>query len=135
MTTDYAHLRALAEAATPGPWHHAQHPADDQMHDIRGPINDAHNVVIYAECEPEDAAYIAAADPPTLIALLDRLEELEGREPKWEYAVVAGQTTLPARFDDLIEAERHARAWSASAEVLRRRKAGPWEPVTGDDDA
>src|SRR5690606_22981583 len=51
--------------------------------------------------EAEDAEYIAAINPGTLIALLDRLEELEAREPKWEYG-----TSRPKALQAEVDWER-----------------------------
>lgn len=49
MTTDYTKLRQLALAATPGPWHTGT---------------------------GADAAYISAANPQTMLVLLDEIERL-----------------------------------------------------------
>lgn len=70
---DLAALRALAERATPGPWTRFERTG----------------TVVYAEVSPgaigmlartgdwPDAEYIAAAHPQAVIALLDRIDELE----------------------------------------------------------
>ena len=87
MTTDHNELRALALAATPGPWRvgrgsksrvYAPYHVQPDGHaiartygselngigvaDLTGPVNIA------------DAAYIAAANPATVLALLDEVE-------------------------------------------------------------
>ncbi|MGO2188843.1 MAG: ead/Ea22-like family protein [Microbacterium gubbeenense] len=117
MTTiDTKRLRELAEAATSGPWHHHRIPNDDQIHDIRGPINDLHNVVIYAECEPEDARYIAAIDPPTLIALLDELEKYRS----WADRILGNPP-------DLNEQHERLKAQIAATGVLEQRVIQPGE--------
>ena len=68
-------LRKIAEAATPGPWNlHTLR--TDETHDIRGSIDDEANIVIYAECEDADAAHVATFDPPTVLALIDEVEQL-----------------------------------------------------------
>lgn len=89
--TDHNELRALALAATPGPWRvgrgsksriYAPYHVQPDGHaiartygselngigvaDLTGPVNIA------------DAAYIAAANPATVLALLEALEALEG---------------------------------------------------------
>ena len=75
--TDPTELRRLAEAATPGPWRTSK--ADDTA--IMSFDNDvAHTVGIYeveAETMEADAAYIAAANPAAILALLDRLARVE----------------------------------------------------------
>lgn len=88
-------LEATARAATPGPWHRHPHPLDDQMSDIRGPINDDYDVVVYAESEPSDAEHIAAFDPPTVLALIARLREAEAC-----IAVVEANIGGPKRMAD-----------------------------------
>lgn len=105
MTPDLAQLRKLAEAATSGPWQviltehpHAlggkheerwifttwDHPqAKGTLPVVTGSVGIAaekggkpqHMVSIM----PYDAAYIAAANPAVILALLDRLEKAEGQ--------------------------------------------------------
>jgi len=85
--TDASRLRALAEAATPGRWDHdAGNVVLDDRYQVccgRGTMECcgdpeiAGNVHLLAETSPHDAAYIAAANPQTVIALLDRIERLE----------------------------------------------------------
>ena len=71
-------LREIAKAATPGPWNlHTLR--TDETHDIRGSIDDEANIVIYAECEDADAAHVATFDPPTVLALIARLEAAEAK--------------------------------------------------------
>lgn len=86
MTIDTKHLRELAEAATPGPWKASPYtrgnPSDGPtMHSIRSTEDSGDERCKYQIAETEydemgwrDATYIAAIDPPTLIALIDRLE-------------------------------------------------------------
>jgi hypothetical protein len=79
MSEDWKKLRELAEAATPGPWKHRQvpHPNGEVHYDtVRdcygGPVaydSDAHE----ADFREQDAAFIAAANPQAVIALLDAL--------------------------------------------------------------
>lgn len=87
MTIDTAKLRALAEAATPGPWRYG---IDiDQLSDGGSgyPLDyypDCRTVVEIScrECGERsditeaDAAFIAAANPATVIALLDEIDTL-----------------------------------------------------------
>ena len=72
--TDLTTLRRLAEAATPGPWY--LHTSDDTLVSSEsGEIVQAQGeyMIEYASMEA-DAAYIAAANPQAILALLDRLE-------------------------------------------------------------
>lgn len=82
---DLAKLRAVAEAATEGEWDWST--ANSVRYLIQA---DTHSPVVYAYRSPidsmpdlsvsvNDAEHIAAFDPPTALALLDRVEELEGR--------------------------------------------------------
>ena len=65
--TDLDALAALAEAATPGPWNHIEN-------DV---LAEHGRVVIYSrDMDREDAAYIAAADPTRILALLAERDAL-----------------------------------------------------------
>jgi hypothetical protein len=71
-SADYAELRRLAMAATPGPWEASRcsiYNADRSM-------------MIYDEGghSEADAAFIATFNPAKVLAMIDRLEELEGRK-------------------------------------------------------
>lgn len=71
---DTAALRMAAEGATPGPWE-AEHRGFDvyETHSQHG------DVVAEAGLSPRDAAYIAAASPDVVLALLDRLKAAEAK--------------------------------------------------------
>jgi len=74
--TDLDALAALAEAATPGPWTH-----DDES-DYQGLVRiwrdiDPPPVMTMGRVHAADAAYIAAADPTTILALVERLRAAE----------------------------------------------------------
>lgn len=85
------HLRELALAATPGPWT-ARVLEDGSWREcqVLGPIADPAlasvfslgQVIASVCCEEElpDAAYIAALNPTTVLALLDELDRLERYE-------------------------------------------------------
>lgn len=96
--------------------------------------------------KPEDAAYIAAADPPTMLTLLDEIERLRG-ENEWEYQGVPiyedGREAVGRSIEacqGLVESHANPAHWIHEEQnydltaivayrVERRRKAGPWEPV------
>jgi hypothetical protein len=65
MPTDTANIRALAAAATPGPWH------DNGLTLRPGTVHDSMDNVVCRAWENRDAAYIAALSPQTVTALLD----------------------------------------------------------------
>lgn len=70
-------LRRIAQAATPGPWR--MHDLDDS--DVTAYITSAALPPIMPDLAEvrfaDDARYIAAFSPPTVLALLDRVEHLE----------------------------------------------------------
>lgn len=84
MTIDTAKLRALAEAATPGPWS-VGHDDKECASTLRAqpvlattgkPQGRPVDVIIPFGRAHSDAAFIAAANPQTVIALLDEIERL-----------------------------------------------------------
>lgn len=130
--TDYARLRALAEAATPG-----GRTPDGSLIVADGGATVGQAFGINWR---NDQAYLAAIDPPTLIALLGELERLRG-ETEWEYGVaddIGDADPFPSRTRET--AEKRLAAVNAldlpvpPAVLVRRRKAGPWEPVEEETD-
>lgn len=82
-------LRELAEKATPGPWDAF---SGERFGDVLSdPDGDGARFVI-CEQSGSDAPYIAACDPQTILALLDRLDRYEAALRK--YAV--GDPSSPA---------------------------------------
>lgn len=87
---DTKELRRVAEAATPGPWRMVPdertyrdlngHPTGNEYiagYDVH---SDAREIIGCEGINPAqetDAAFIAAANPATVLALLDRVERLE----------------------------------------------------------
>src|SRR5690606_33928126 len=119
-----AHLRELAEAATlnddPGDW----------------PIPEA-----VGWDRDEDNQFVAALSPKLVIALIDRLGELERMrgETEWEYVAaarkgyVSGEPRIHVRSAiQAYEEELDQVVFEQEDEtpvVFKRRAAGPWEPV------
>lgn len=69
---ELAKLRALAESATPGPW----------IHNEYGSVRNPYGQWMLNAGSVSDAAYIAAASPQTVLALLDEIERLRSqRDP------------------------------------------------------
>jgi len=95
---ELADLRAKAEAATPGPW------SRDRDGEIEG-LSGEHVATSYRD---QDSAFIAAANPTTILALLDALED-----EKMNY--------LGARAD-MRHAEEVAHALRAERDTLRRQR-------------
>lgn len=81
---DLTQLREVAEAATPGPWVTAGRTAVESVHDC-SPQHDCRGIAATSgmsrhpvrPAEEADATHIATFDPPTVLALLDRLEAAE----------------------------------------------------------
>ena len=105
MTTpsklDEARLRELAEAATPGPW---QNGIDDLEGIVSLAPTDDGNVVCLPPDDrmelsfakwPANAAFIAAASPVTMLALLKALSEERAVSQRWHdaYSIAHDQAT------------------------------------------
>lgn len=112
---DWAALRRLAEAATPGPWR-----AEDGY---RSPdVLDAHGLVVAATITSDmrwrddsaNGAYIAAAHPAAVLALLDQRDAARAQAERWDTEAAASRATIMR-----LEAERDA----ARAEAERLREA------------
>lgn len=117
---DDAELRTLAETATPGPWELRWMLGDENWPVVRaegfGVIPD---VPAGAYVNPADAAYIAAANPSVVLALLARAQTAEAKlaaleaqpAPDWEYEYAD---------DDDPDGSVYGQV---------RRMVSPWEPV------
>ncbi|HCJ9634185.1 TPA: ead/Ea22-like family protein [Escherichia coli] len=68
-------LREAAEKATKGRW---AVEFDDEIYSTDG-VNHEQIAMVFSENEARDAAFIAAANPTTVLALLDELEAAEKR--------------------------------------------------------
>lgn len=66
---DTARLRALAQAATPGPWFDHEGYVESALPMPAEPVA--------AHCADNDAAFIAACSPDVLLVLLDRLDRAD----------------------------------------------------------
>jgi hypothetical protein len=76
---DLDKLEALAKAATPGPWETI--PTCENI--VRVPFDGARGLegLSVADCRTDPvAAFIASANPATILALIERSRELEERE-------------------------------------------------------
>lgn len=71
---DYSKLKALAEKATPGPWINTKsgiHSAAPQFKEYGG------NICSMSNENENDLEYVKAANPETILQLINRLERLE----------------------------------------------------------
>lgn len=110
MTIDKNRLKALAEAATQGPWHHT------------GTWVSAERGNSVADCSRGDEEFIAAANPANILALLGEIERHEKNGDAMVYE--AGMKAI-AEQRDLLKAEN---------EELRRN-AGRFEFIERDADS
>lgn len=118
---DLAALTVIANGATPGPW--GAEPYSYGVQDGRIRVTSPSDSGIYNLAEDvseTDAAHIAAFDPPTVLALIARVEAAESRADE------AHQSRLVA----LERAARnHARAEAAEAKIAAVRELHRPVPV------
>ena len=79
MNLNLDDLEATARAATPGPWLHYETAQADNVVTANGGILTG-TIICGPTYEIRNAKFIAASDPPTVIALIERLERAEARE-------------------------------------------------------
>ena len=84
MTDDLSALKALAEKATPGEWEFSARDEGWATVDIPDGPDDTMQLAWHegggiTAMDSANAEFIAAFDPPTVLALIARLEEAEGR--------------------------------------------------------
>ena len=121
MTLDPDHLRRVAEAATPGRWLVTHDPMGTHVEtdlDHMGRIVKGSSLDRGAEFVEQDAAHIAAFDPPTVLELIDRLEAAEAK--------VAGAEEVRALWKQQAE-ESHLLAMNRGA-VLKELYGHPDGP-------
>lgn len=77
---ELAALKALADAATPGPWDCGRDPSHYDAPEITKADG-----AFYVGVKMEDAAFIAAANPQTILALLAKIKKQESEiERAWK---------------------------------------------------
>lgn len=124
MSSLRAGLRELAEAATAGPW---KWEPDDEPEGVgAGFVIPSHDYertgrrqwwnMLFTDQSKADAAYIAAADPATVLRLLDRLEAAE--------QALAGLAEWAHKYRDSTEYD-FAGAEDA-ARAARDQRAAEW---------
>ncbi|EIJ3704548.1 ead/Ea22-like family protein [Escherichia coli] len=94
---NYQALREAAEKATKGRW---AVEFDDEIYSTDG-VNHEQIAMVFSENEARDAAFIAAANPATVLAMLDELESAEKR-----IAELEGGAFNPAILDVVAERQR-----------------------------
>lgn len=108
--TDHAELRRLAKAATPGPWtlyvpEDYQGPEELPGYGVECAEGRA---IVWGALEPEtgcqfdrDAEFIAAANPKTILALLDENDRLKAENAKLSEALQAVQAEVDGNLRPL----------------------------------
>lgn len=143
MTESLGDLRKSAEAATPGPWTLEYENSDDweagindgdYPYTIHGPRNcsfdnwadksivqdSLNRVTEISEMVDADAEFIATFDPPTVLALLSRLEQAEQALDATERQVVARSGETDAERIWRGRAEQAEQAVARVREVIRQ---------------
>ncbi|EAC0381276.1 Ead protein [Salmonella enterica subsp. enterica serovar Oslo] len=123
MTIDKRALREVAERATPGNWRRTS----SLFNGITvTPFSLCGEEVTLAHTvEKRDAEFIAAANPATMLALLDELEHYKSREERVTKLVMDNSTSWDALYKKLEAAEKRIAEQSAivaAAEKLVRCK-------------
>lgn len=120
---DYQALREAAEKATKGKW---AVEFDDEIYSTDG-INHEQIAMVFSENESRDAEFIAAANPATVLALLDERERnqqyIKRRDQENEdIALTVGKlrVELEAAENNLIDSECHV---AELEEALRNKQA------------
>lgn len=121
MTIDKRALREVAEKATPGNWRRTS----SLFNGITvTPFSLCGEEVTLAHTvEKRDAEFIAAANPATVLALLDELEHYKSREERVTKLVMDNSTSWDALYKKLEAAEkRNAELQSENAYIRNRYK-------------
>ncbi|MFW4586569.1 ead/Ea22-like family protein [Pseudomonas aeruginosa] len=115
--TDHAELRRLAKAATPGPWilyvpEDYQGPEELPGYGVECAEGRA---IVWGALEPEtgcqfdrDAEFIAAANPNTILALLDEIDRLKAenevlRGALKQFAEMLKSINVPIDLDEILK--------------------------------
>lgn len=129
---DYAGLRALAENATPGPWE-TMSPRPDGRNAVHRPgyglFGEEVSTFLVVDTNPADAEFIAAMDPPTVIALLDEIERIRAVEADMEWEYVCDNDEYRRFVTDADTAEKYRDRGYAVRRRTKAVPAGPWVPV------
>ena len=146
---DWEELKKLAEAATPGPWEHLSHSAEEAVYTpgrgssaisvdyvtqegvrekYRDEVEAAKAEFGSKEMAQADAAFIAAFNPETILELIAEVErskgDLERLRPQLDRAEELGEK-LAVEFDQLkAERDRMAEALGPMLEMYESCDAG-----------
>ena len=105
MTTDHNELRALALAATPGPWQAQQRNKQEAIDSVTDALQPAawirkNGFRFIAEAEPQDDSETALYSQTAIDTLRAQLAEAQKNEKRWRYLRDSGDDSIYAmRFD------------------------------------
>lgn len=95
---DLAHLRALCDEATPGPWRYVSECLPE--------VWDANDRTVLCDLRDVDARYLAAVSPDVVRALLDRLERAEADLDETRFCLGVAASRDPGLIQAIREAPR-----------------------------
>lgn len=129
MNIDKRALREVAEKATPGNWRRTS----SLFNGITvTPFSLCGEEVTLAHTvEKRDAEFIAAANPATMLALLDELEHYKSREERVTKLVLDNSTSWDALYKKLEAAEKHIAELEARTVNLPKRSVGEAMHMSG----
>ncbi|EBW9496080.1 ead/Ea22-like family protein [Salmonella enterica subsp. salamae serovar Sofia] len=129
MTIDKRALREVAEKATPGNWRRTS----SLFNGITvTPFSLCGEEVTLAHTvEKRDAEFIAAANPATMLALLDELEHYKSREERVTKLVLDNSTSWDALYKKLEAAEKHIAELEARTVNLPKLSVGEAMHMSG----
>ena len=120
-------LREAAEKATKGQW---AVEFDDEIYSTDG-VNHEQIAMVFSENEARDAAFIAAANPHTVLALLDELAFLDKRNAELNSTLERWAADRAQSASELEAAEKRITELEASHSNLREAMAGIHNTITG----
>lgn len=115
--TEPADLRRLAEAATPGPWARAID-ASRKWNLVLAGAGGPEEARLGKVADDDDAEFIAATDPTTVLGLIDELDALRARVA-FAAAIVSGDATFD-RFEELADLRERVKVAEAPADTEYR---------------
>jgi len=114
-------LKRLAEAATPGPWY-TESDGVPQLNNVAHFIHTAERIVAYGQLLEADAAYIAAASPDAILALIEERDRLREALTRLVAVDDAHATLHALDGDDIARMIEHAKAFDAARQTLGKAR-------------